>query len=95
MFMVISDDLEWCRHELEPINKNVIINENYGTLFEDLALISLGQHTVVSLGTYGTWGALLGSGDIVFPANKISNQTYYLQRSYFHINDSRVKGIYW
>ena len=95
MFMVVSDDLKWCRENLEPLDQNIIINEDYGTVFEDMALISLGAHTVISLGSYGLWGATLGSGEVFFPADKISNKPYFMQIYLKRIKNPKIIGVYW
>ena len=95
MFMVVSDDLKWCREQLGPVDKNVIINEDYGTVFEDMILVSLGAHTIISVGSYGTWGAILSKGKIIFPAQKISHKTYALQKHLKHVKDKNVKGLRW
>ena len=95
MFMVVSDDLDWCKENIQPLDKNVVVNEDYGTVFEDMVLMSLGKHTIISVGSYGTWGGILGSGRIIFPAQKLSDDTYALQKHLKNVKDKSVKGLRW
>ena len=34
---------------------------------EDLAVLSLCNHSIVGAGTYGQWGALLAGGQVIYP----------------------------
>ena len=95
MFLVISDDLPWCKRILEPVDKDVVVNDGKGTLFEDMTLISLGAHTIISVGSYGAWGATLGYGRILFPARKMTKEPYFLQIHLKNIKNPKVKGLKW
>ena len=95
MFLVISDDLEWCKLHLLPMNKNVVLAPKGKSSAEDLALISLGSHTIMSLGNYGLWGALLAGGEIVFPGTKFMELPYALQVSIFKIDDASIVKLKW
>ena len=35
----------------------------------DLALLSLGNHTILTYGTFGMWGALLAGGEAILPSS--------------------------
>ena len=95
MYLVISDDLEWCQEELATLDKNVVINEDYGTTFEDMAILTLGAHTITSVGSFGTWGATLGLGELIFPAKQISKQPYHMHNELRRVKHPKIKGIFW
>jgi galactoside 2-L-fucosyltransferase 1/2 len=54
----------------------VLFYKNYINLSEnfskksagvDLALLSLADHSILTYGTFGMWGALLAGGDVIMP----------------------------
>ena len=60
LFIVASDDLKWTKNALES-RKNVYISlGNVGP--EDMALLSLTNHTIMSVGTFGWWVAWMTRG---------------------------------
>ena len=96
MFLIISDDLAWCRNNLQKISKNVVVLDRNEKSIDDLALMSYGAHSIMSLGTFGLWGAMLSEGNVSYPGDKISNKPYWLQESFFKMKDSsliRIGGI--
>ena len=60
MFIVVSDDPEWCEHELHGDDVVVIRNNSPA---EDLAIMAACNHSIIDYGTYGMWGAVLSGGD--------------------------------
>jgi galactoside 2-L-fucosyltransferase 1/2 len=60
MFVVVSDDPEWCEHELHGDDVAVIRNK---LPEQDLAIMAACNHSIIDYGTYGMWGALLSGGD--------------------------------
>jgi hypothetical protein len=67
-FIVFSDDIEWCK-QIFP--KKVVFMEGYNQ-FEDLCMMSLCKHNIISNSTYGWWGAFLNQNvakEIVAPRN--------------------------
>ena len=95
MFLVLSEDLKWCKDNLVPLNKNVVLVSEKESVVDDLALLTMGNHTIMSIGTYGLWGAILSGGEIAFPANRIGKKDYYVQKNLLEINDSKIIKIYW
>ena len=95
MFLVISQDIEWCTKNLLPLNENVVIASNVTDAVHDIALISMGSHTIMSVGTYSLWGALLTGGEMTFPASKFTEKPYWLQDGFFSIDDSKLIPIKW
>ncbi|XP_071448214.1 galactoside alpha-(1,2)-fucosyltransferase 2-like [Hetaerina americana] len=76
-FIVISDDISWCRHNIMHLHENIFIawdpvegwkekTENLAGVPEsDLALMALCNHTILDYGSFGTWGALLSGGKTI------------------------------
>ena len=75
LFIIVSDDLNWAK---EHINRDdVAFAGHFQTapypysfskdIGEDLCLLSACNHTIMSFGTYGLWGALLAGGQVVLP----------------------------
>lgn len=40
----------------------------------DLALLSLANHSILTYGTFGMWGAILAGGHVVLPKSHAMNQ---------------------
>ena len=60
MFVVLSDDPEWCERELHGDDVVVIRNKSPE---QDLAIMAACNHSIIDYGTYGMWGAILSGGD--------------------------------
>ncbi|CAG9818396.1 unnamed protein product [Phaedon cochleariae] len=67
IFVVLSDDLSWCRNAFSG-KGNVYINKMGlgNSAVVDLALMASCNHTIYDYGTYGDWGALLAGGDNIY-----------------------------
>ena len=78
-FVVCSDDISWCRENLSR-QKNLSFSEgkSYGV---DMAIMSLCNHTVATVGTFGWWAGWLAGGVT----------TYY--RKYAHESTTLYKGL--
>ena len=66
-FVVCSDDISWCREKLGR-QKNVSFSEgkSFGV---DLAILSLCNHTVATVGTFGWWAGWLAGGVTTYYRN--------------------------
>jgi hypothetical protein len=67
-FLVFSDDIEWCK-QIFPDGVNFIEGNNQ---FEDLCLMSLCDHNIISNSTFSWWGAYLNKNPqkkIIAPSN--------------------------
>ncbi|XP_046384748.1 galactoside alpha-(1,2)-fucosyltransferase 2-like [Ischnura elegans] len=76
-FIVISDDISWCRQNIMNLHDNIFIawdpvdgwkekTENLAGVPEsDLALMAMCNHTILDYGSFGTWGALLSGGKTI------------------------------
>ena len=60
MFVVVSDDTEWCERELHGDDVVVIRNKSPE---QDLAIMAACKHSIIDYGTYGIWGAIFSGGD--------------------------------
>ncbi|KAK3611851.1 hypothetical protein CHS0354_040524 [Potamilus streckersoni] len=64
LFIVVSDEIPWCKENLKEDNGIAFISfNNPGT---DMAVLSLCDHVIVTSGTFGWWGAWLAGGDVVY-----------------------------
>ena len=68
IFIVVSDDLQWCKENLgdEKLSYTNNADSVEGTGM-DLALLAASNHSVVSHGSFGFWGAILSGGDVIAP----------------------------
>ena len=60
MFVVVSDDPEWCEREL---NGDDVVVMKTNSPVQDLAIMAACNHSIIDYGTYGVWGAILSGGD--------------------------------
>lgn len=64
-FVVVSDDLEWCRHQFRQI-PDIHVPESQ-TTEEGLRLMAGSEAHIISNSTYGWWGAWLAGGTTIVP----------------------------
>ena len=68
LFVVVSDDPQWC--EAQPLfhasDVTVTRFAPRDSPLHDLALLAACDHNVVSLGTFGWWGAWLAGGQVLY-----------------------------
>ena len=62
-FIVCSNDKEWAQQNIK--GNNVIHSLEYGAAV-DMAILSLCDHMILSLGTFGWWSAWLSNGTTVY-----------------------------
>ncbi|KAH9495189.1 hypothetical protein Btru_018591 [Bulinus truncatus] len=95
VFFVTSDDIVWCKenlkspkiYSLSKINSNRVketipivfsASKNY---MEDFAMLTLCNHSIISVGTFGWWSAWLANGHVVYykdfpiPGTKVDFET--------------------
>ena len=63
MFVVVSEDIPWCK---ENIISHDVIYSPFREPVIDLAIMTLCRHMIVTIGTFGWWGAWLGGGQAVY-----------------------------
>lgn len=63
--VVVSDDLEWCRNNLEFLNlvSPTSFQKIGKDMFDDLAALSVARHLILTNTTFGYWGAYIGNRD--------------------------------
>jgi Glycosyl transferase family 11 len=61
IFLLVTDDLEWCREFLidEKVKDIVIASKS---IHHDLALLTTSAHNILDYGSYGHWGAFMSDG---------------------------------
>jgi hypothetical protein len=67
-FLVFSDDIEWCKNTFP---EGIIYVEG-NNQFEDLCLMSLCHHNIISNSSYSWWGAFLNKNEnkkVIAPSN--------------------------
>jgi len=83
MFIIGSDDLEWCKENMVSNNDTVVVDP--GSAIEDIALLASFEHQIYSHGTYALWIALLSKATtVVYPA------AYEKNRYYQHLEFDRM-----
>jgi galactoside 2-L-fucosyltransferase 1/2 len=94
LFMVVSDDNEWCRANLLDHDDVVIASKSAA---HDMALLASSNHTIIDYGTFGQWGAMLsalrGGHMIVYNAAKHSNDIMAKHLKHVHLYDPKSKKI--
>jgi len=63
MFVVMSDDTEWCERGLR-CDDAVVMKTNFPA--QDLAIMAKGKHFVIDYDTYGLFGGTILSGGDTF-----------------------------
>ncbi|BFZ14541.1 hypothetical protein BsWGS_17580 [Bradybaena similaris] len=64
VFFVVTDDLEWCKGNLLGLPGVVLTGQHEPAV--DLAILSLLDHSIISLGAFSWWGAFLAKGTVVY-----------------------------
>ena len=82
IFIVCSDDMEWSKKVLgkRPTTATVVFSEGHEAI-EDLAILSYCNHSVVTVGTFGWWGAWLAGGTTMY-YNEFPQKFSYLSQGF-------------
>lgn len=67
VFVVVSDDIKWCQKNINSSRGNVFFEANEP--YEDMALMAQCNHSIITIGTFGYWGAYLAGGETVYLSN--------------------------
>ena len=72
VFVVVSDDIAWCKENIQDLSTNVFFSpfameERSDEI--DLCLLSRCNHSIITTGTFGWWGAYLAAGKTVYYKN--------------------------
>lgn len=77
LFLVVSDDLNWCRSSIKGDDVRFVATGSAGS---DMALLSQCNHSVISTGSFGWWGAYLTGGEVVYYRNFPANNSWLLKQ---------------
>ncbi len=69
LFLVGSDDIQWCRKHLYHYEDVTILD---GDPTSDLAVLSSCDHVIMSVGTFGWWAGFLSRGEVIYFKNHIA-----------------------
>ena len=85
MFIVASDNREWCSKVFSEVDDVFIVDE--AEAHEDMALLSSYDHQVYSHGTFGLWILLLSQSiTVVYPAPDTNYDRYLIHLSFDNMN---------
>lgn len=65
IFIAVSDDRTWCSEKLSK-ELTVHVPEEAPSAAHDLAILANCNHTVITYGTFGFWGAYLAGGEVLY-----------------------------
>jgi galactoside 2-L-fucosyltransferase 1/2 len=86
--IVVSDDLEWCKRQDVFMQPYVYMPEDFRHPVEALALMAQCTHHVVTMGTFGWWGAWLGTKrDSIIVYHNEFNITHPARRNVAKLDD--------
>ncbi len=82
-FIFVSNDLAWVREHFDTYD-NVHIPAKSAHHFIDFALLTVCDHVIMTVGTFGWWGAWLAGGNVVYYDTPFeSNYTGFDAQDYF------------
>ena len=79
LFVVFSQDIEWCKEHLAPLKKNILFIEGERH-YHDFYLMTLCKHNIICNSTFSWWGAYLNKN----PNKKIFAPLYWFAPTYHH-----------
>ena len=62
-FIVVSDDMQWCR---DNIRSDGVIFSPFEKPITDMAIMSLCDHMIITVGSFSWWGGWLSGGTVVY-----------------------------
>jgi hypothetical protein len=74
LFLIFSDDIEWCKINLDFIKNKIFINENLD--YQDLYLMSMCNHNIIANSSFSWWGAWLNkhtNKKVIYPSHWFNN----------------------
>uniref|UniRef100_A0A8C4QGS0 L-Fucosyltransferase n=1 Tax=Eptatretus burgeri TaxID=7764 RepID=A0A8C4QGS0_EPTBU len=72
VFVVASDDVTWCRHNINVSRGDVYFVADgipQASPGQDIAVLAACNHTIMTFGTFGFWCAYLAGGDVIYLSN--------------------------
>ncbi len=65
-YLVCSDDIAWAKANIKGSNGRKILFSTNHTAIVDLAFLAHSDHVIMTVGTFGWWGAWLSGGDVIY-----------------------------
>lgn len=86
-FVIISDDIEWCKQQ--EVFKNCFFSENTNNI-DDLYLMTQASHNIIANSSFSWWGAYLNQnkGKVICPAQ-------WFGKNYAHYNMEDLRPESW
>lgn len=89
LFVLCSDDFEWCKDNVRESKAPIFQVENASDAVH-LAMLASCNHTIMTVGSFGWWGAWLAGGETVyyknFPRPSSPLAADFLAHDYFYPN---------
>ena len=64
-FVVCSDDIQWCERHISKLHPNIHFSKGHSAE-EDLAILSMCHHVIMTTGTFGWWAGWLANGKTIY-----------------------------
>lgn len=74
LFLIFSDDIDWCKSNLDFIENKIFISGNLD--YQDLYLMSMCNHNIIANSSFSWWGAWLNrhiNKKIIYPSFWFNN----------------------
>jgi hypothetical protein len=74
LFLIFSDDIEWCKINLDFIENKIFISGNLD--YQDLYLMSMCNHNIIANSSFSWWGAWLNkhiNKKVIYPSHWFNN----------------------
>ena len=81
IFVVVSDDIEWAEENI--VGENIFFSgddDSVDAVGTDLAIMAHCNHTIMTYGTFGMWGAFLANGKVIATENAAKEELNILKR---------------
>ncbi|XP_069598902.1 galactoside alpha-(1,2)-fucosyltransferase 1-like [Ranitomeya imitator] len=69
IFVVTSNDMDWCKENIGNLLGDVYFASNKTSPQRDFALLAHCNHTIMTMGSFGFWAAYLAGGETIFLTN--------------------------
>jgi len=82
VFVVASDDVTWCRHNINVSRGDVYFVADgipQASPGQDIAVLAACNHTIMTFGTFGFWCAYLAGGDVIYLSNNFLPNSPFLR----------------
>ena len=64
-FVVAGDDRKWARRNISPLGNTSLLPTGSSPAV-DMAALTLCDHVIISVGSFGFWAGWLGKGEVVY-----------------------------